>query len=593
MSLDVTSTEVRALLRYCERVSSPVAYKASCLIASGDWDGLLRIRVNPAKYMSAARFLEDYQVVALLKKHPSLGVSVDRRQAAIDSFFKAEALCFATNERLNPLLHDSRHYGERLGEFVSLWRKEVKRVLGRIPSLEDLDPRHGPGSTYNNVGDLITVADKFDSNFTATRPAWRLLSRIFDETAWSRYAAAGLESSYCNSFEELYEQAQANNTTIPSYAIRDVELVDANRFTTVPKTALTDRGICIEPSINVFYQLALGSWLSKRLKWVYGWDKRRCQDHHKWLARLGSLTGAVATIDLSMASDTVCRNLVKLLLPPGWFDLLDQLRCRKTIVSGKTYLIEKFSSMGNGFTFELETLLFYTLARVIARVHEDRIDWACPGVDVSVFGDDIVIPTECVSDMVSALAFFGFAVNRDKSFWSGPFRESCGGDYFRGKDVRPHFQKKDCNEPAKLIAFSNGLSRVCDRLVDCGADDRCVSPSIGLIRNQIPRGIRKCVGPAELGDLVLRSDDPRDWNITVRNSRRYFRVWRPVPNQKKKVEDHYRPGVVAAFALYTAGSGISYGQFGTDVDSWRRAGIVPRLRGTYVSGYRFGRVVFS
>lgn len=594
--LDATSIEVRALLRYCEKVSSPVAYKASCFIARGDWDSLVNMKVKPETYTSARRYLEDLQVVSLLKKHPDLKLTSDRRQAAVDNFFKAEALCYWTNERLNPLLYDSRHYGERMHVFLRAWRKEIRKVLGRVPTISQLDPKFGPGSTYNNVGDLITVADKLDSDYTATRQAWRLVSQPFDETAWQRYAACGLlppeEWHRSEMFQFRMHAKHSENYNKLDYAVRDVQLVDANRFTTVPKTALTDRGICIEPGINVFYQLGLGAWLSRRLRYVYEWDKKVVQDQHRMLARLGSLTGATATIDLSMASDTVCRALVKLLLPPSWFDLLDQLRCKNTILDGRKIRLEKFSSMGNGYTFELETLLFYTLAQVITAQHADKVDWFRPGCQVSVFGDDIIVPVECVNDLVSALSFFGFSVNQDKSFWSGPFRESCGGDYYCGYDVRPHFQKVHIKEPHESIAFANGMHRVRSRLRIGDDSGDCVSPSIGVIHNAIPRAVRRCKGPKELGDLVIHDDDESHWQVSVRNSIRYVRVWRPVPNKRKPL-DHYRPGVVYALALYLAGSGVSIGQTGTDEDAWRRSGVVPRLRGSYVSGYRFGRVPFS
>lgn len=551
--LDATSTEVRALLRYCEKVSSPVAYKASCLIASGDWDRLVKMKVEPSGYTSAARYLEDLQVVAFLKKHPALPLSVDRKKAAIDSFFKAETLCYWTNERLNPLLDDSFHYGNRMAEFVRLWRKEVRRVLRRAPDVSQLRGRFGPGSTYNNIGDYITVADKLDTDYTATQPALDLVSRSFEETAWSRYAAAGL-APFARCLPQVLTPGKTPKLNPEGYAIRGPEIVDSNRFTTVPKTALTDRGICIEPGLNVFYQLGVGEEISRRMYYAYAWDKTTCQDKHRWLARVGSITGAVATIDLSMASDTVATNLVKLVLPRDWFDLLDQLRCKKTIVNDRKIVNEKFSSMGNGFTFELETLIFSTLCRVIARERADIIDWFAPGCDVSVFGDDIIVPTAIADEVVSALSFFGFVTNADKTFLSGAFRESCGGDYYRGLDVRPHFQKKEVNEPADIIALHNGLCRVRDRLTDGRSDGMYLSPSIGFLRNQLPRKIRSCLGPSDLGDLVLREDNQQRWNFVVRSSKRYFRVWRPVRFRPKDLEQHYRPGVVAAFALWFAGS---------------------------------------
>lgn len=545
--LDVTSIEVRSLLRYCAEVSSPVAYKASCLLASGNWDDLVRMKVSPDQYMSAGRYLEDLQVVSLLKKHPGVRVTVDPKEAALASFFKAESLCYWNNERLNPLLHDSRHYGERMHEFVRAWRKEVRRVLGRVPSMGDLRPRFGPGSTYNNVGDEITVIEKLSTDISATSLVSATWESYFDTTSWSRHAACGILSpETVSDINTVFDQALTHSTT---FGIRSIYRVPGNRFTTVPKTALTDRGICIEPSLNVFLQLGVGERIADRLGYCYGWYKSNIQQYHRWLARVGSLTGAVATIDLSSASDSICKNLVKLLLPPGWYDLLYRLRSPRTFVDGRWVRIEKFSSMGNGYTFELETLLFYTLCKVIAREGRDRVDWVAPGVDVSVFGDDIIVPSTLAVEVVSALKFFGFEVNQDKTFLSGPFRESCGGDYYRGFDVRPHFQKLETKEPHELIAFRNGVSRARRRLGDAHGRWGSLHSVCGLIENQIPRKIRLCRGPESLGDLVLNDDNLLRWSTVTRSSIRYIRVWRPVANRKRDF-DHYRPGVQMAYALY-------------------------------------------
>jgi hypothetical protein len=54
---------------------------------------------------------------------------------------------------------------------------------------------------------------------------------------------------------------------------------------------------------------------------------------------------------------------------------------------------------------------------------------------VRVYGDDIIIPVDYVRTVVPMLETFGFRVNRDKSFWTGKFRESCGRDYYDGDDV--------------------------------------------------------------------------------------------------------------------------------------------------------------
>lgn len=587
-----TSKDVQIFLAICDEAQTPLSYKASLLAKREDWGSLARMKIRPADYLSASLYLRDAQVLAFLKKHPAMPVGVDPKRAAVDSFFQAEKKCYITNERLSPLLHDQFAYGERLAGFLRLWRKEIKNVLRGVPPLERLEPRFGPGSTYGNRGNLITIPDKFDSNFSATSRAFDAFAPIWDKTAWSRYAAAGLEGIVASCDDDFRAQTQLPSNASP-YAPRDLEIVRGNRFTTVPKTALTDRGICIEPSVNVFYQLAVGKLLTSRLGRAYGWNKEDIQARHRDLARVGSLTGANATIDLSSASDTICSNLVRLLLPRRWHELLCQLRSGYTLINGHWVRLEKFSSMGNGYTFELETLIFYTLAVVVSRLTNTQANDFDFGHVVSCFGDDIIVPRSVAGELIAALEFFGFSVNEDKTFVDGPFRESCGGDYFHGFNVRPHYLKGELIEPSDYIACANGLLRYHSRYSDCGGSDSHRRFSRVIALNAVPRQIRRCRGPESLGDVVIH-DEPHTWDLVVRNSIRYVRVWRPVVNRKIDIERHFRPGVVLASALYLAGSESPINaNYQTGNGNNTRAGLVPRISGSYVSGYRFGRAPYS
>jgi len=83
---------------------------------------------------------------------------------------------------------------------------------------------------------------------------------------------------------------------------------------------------------------------------------------------------------------------------------------------------------------------------------------------VRVYGDDIVVPTDCVLSVIDSLEHFGARVNRRKSFWTGRFRESCGKDYYEGHDVsivkfRRMFPKsRQCvAETISLVSFRNQL----------------------------------------------------------------------------------------------------------------------------------------
>jgi len=87
--------------------------------------------------------------------------------------------------------------------------------------------------------------------------------------------------------------------------------------------------------------------------------------------------------------------------------------------------------MGNGFTFELLTTC------ICAIVH--GATGLLPGKDFWVFGDDLIVPIDKNEEAVKALVEFGFIPNREKSFAEGSFRESCGGDFFCGINVRPKY----------------------------------------------------------------------------------------------------------------------------------------------------------
>jgi hypothetical protein len=399
-------------------------------------------------------------------------------------------------------------------------RSWIKDVLGPVP--RELNPRFGPGATYGDVGRYITVPDKMSSRPTTTSEA-RCILPLWYETAWGR----ALVSSY------------------PSHS--DPEVVLGNRFTTVRKDALKDRGIAIEPSINVGYQLALGSIIRGRLFAKTGIDLDRGQEFHRWLAKEASRTGSHATIDLSNASDTVARILVMLLLPRGWYDLLNTFRSPYTLVKGEWVYLHKFSSMGNGFTFELESLIFSAIVAFACHVHGENMD---NGRNATVYGDDIILPVKASGTALALLRWLGFQPNKQKTFVDGPFRESCGGDYFNGKAVRPHYIKEEPDEPAKWITLANGIRRLGHQ--DPYSDFRWSTPWRAWLRalDAIPSDIRRNRGPEDLGDLVIH-DSREFWSVRTdpRNpGSKQLRTWQPCRTIVKW--HNWKPEIVLAAALY-------------------------------------------
>lgn len=547
---------VRSVLKFLEDNPTPRSLMVAILIRENEWDQLAGLSVDPKHYLScdAKKFASDYQCTSILKKYEGLPTSIDRKAAAVENFWVSERECFRTNERLSPYLFSPLRDWEDtvVGRVLLLARKKIASVLGTYPESYISDfARHGPGATFGDRGQFTTVPDKMTSSPTLTGTAIPWLFPWI-ETAWARACAAP-------------PLAGAG-----AYR-REPCFVAGNRFTTVPKDATKDRGIAVEPSINVFYQLALGRVIRSRLKSRAGLDIQRAQEVHRRVACEASIRGHLSTIDLSNASDTVCKNLVKLLLPARWYEALASLRSPKTLIEGRWQLLEKFSSMGNGYTFELETLIFWALASSAVEMQDVLpVTWE----NVFAYGDDIIVPSDCTEGVIAVLRFFGFTPNERKTFSSGPFRESCGGDYFNGWDVRPYFQKESLSEPQHYIAMANGLRRVAlSEPRDLGRFHRYQRAWFGII-DALPSSVKRCRGPERLGDLVIHDEQPR-WEVRWRNCIRYVRVWRPA-RWNRVGWDHFHPDVVLASALLAAGDG--------------ELGVTPR---DAVAGYKLGWVPSS
>lgn len=499
----------------CRKVGSPVSLKVFLLVKYGEFDQLFSLKIDPNQYSCPKAYYLDNICVEFLRKLSLDDRSRKRvlREKAIDSFWESEHLCANTNVRLTRLI-DNHSLGTvdlRALDILERAKKWLRTVLGSLPN--DLLGRFGPGSTYHDRGKLTTIPDKMSTGLCYTTGLRPLLPFI-ERTAWYRH---GVLTDSKDRLEVI---------------------VRGNRFTSVAKDNTKDRGICIEPSGNLFLQLAVGDALKRRCKRA-GVDLLYAQDKHRSVACLASLTGAMATIDLSSASDTVSHSLVKFLFPTEWYDLLFSLRCTTTQVDGKTVFLEKFSSMGNGFTFELETLIFASLAYAVGAG-----DF---GSDFHVFGDDLIVPDHIVADLKAILSYCGFVINENKTFIDGPFRESCGGDFFLGIPVRAHYVKNQPSAPSDWIILANGLFRLGINYPEDYLFGRYLSTAWLQCLDNIPSHIRRNRGPTTLGDLLIHDHQPR-WRFKWKNSIRYFQGLLPeVPSVPLF---HWRSPVVYAAALY-------------------------------------------
>lgn len=383
---------------------------------------ILSIRFNPSDYSLfvtasckaslAERIRRDYQAAKLLSKIPAKIKGVDRKAAALAAFLGAEKQCGVTNRRFLRFHEEHSSHDPGLMNILFTARKILAKILGKCDYDQAISlSSFGPGATKQCSG-TNPLPKKLSTSVVTSRNALTISSHVIGHSPIWFEAITGIKPD-------------------GNCCLLGIEVDDSDRLLFVDKKWDTDRPICKSHTINVFLQKGFGSLIRRRLKRA-GIDLDD-QSYNQKLAREGSREDSYATIDLSSASDTVAYEFVRFMLPADWFHALDSLRTKYTeMPDGTRLLLRKFSAMGNGYTFELESALFYALAQACSR---NRV--------VSVFGDDIIVPSDCVSDLLEILTFCGFSVNSDKSYWSGPFRESCGHDFIYGLDVRPFFLRKE------------------------------------------------------------------------------------------------------------------------------------------------------
>jgi len=331
-----------------------------------------------------------------------------------------------------------------------------------------LVPRHGPGAT----------ADGLRGNAKFDQLEWP--SRMEQVFSYWENAVPSLRFSVDSHFGQV-------NFLEPG-AERPVKVI------TVPKTLKTPRIIAVEPTCMQYMQQALATKLvelleikrigrNSRPNVILGQIGFHDQMPNRQMAQQGSLTGTLATLDLSEASDRVSIRHVEHLTTywPLLQEALMVTRSSKASVDGYgTIPLFKYASMGSALCFPVEAMVF--LAVVYVGIEKELTKRLTRGTinsflgKVRVYGDDIIVPTDYVRSVTDTLESFGFKVNVNKSYWNGKFRESCGGDYYDGSDVTPVRVRRlfpsslaDVQEVESLVAlrnlfYTNGLWKTAKHL---------------------------------------------------------------------------------------------------------------------------------
>lgn len=412
-SLDVLSELALSHAREGGVVGSSIAD----LVNGKKWSEIVNYELDLSADWDVLQLFHCRSALGFFQKLEDLEIGVDKELVALNKFRESEVTCSSLNTFFRALARGSVYCRSRDARLIEAVRRKIRQVLGRCPEISELNMGFGPGATTSIKRAQSCPQTKMARGMacsTTLISSGRLPELLREVPHWAGAMATGY------SIDE------------EGWLIEHVPVkVTDGKLAFVPKNAKTYRSIMVEPVLNGFLQMGIGRYIAQRLR-MRGIDVDiRDQKRNADLAKFGSITGELATLDLRSASDSISTELVRYLLGDEWFDLLNAARTPTYTYKGKVARLEKFCSMGNGFTFPLETLLFYAITTATC----------APGSVIGVYGDDIICPTESVQDVMYALKFFGFEVNAEKSFFKGPFRESCGKDFYLGHLVRPYYQK--------------------------------------------------------------------------------------------------------------------------------------------------------
>lgn len=380
---------------------------------------------------------------SLLKKFEDV-TSPEASQRAIDGFLADNERCCDFKLESKRLLDDYL-----IGEVqasLDRWLHDSDGCPATLMKLTDLS-RCGPGSSVD-VDMPAFYTKLFDSTLATSNPDLR------------RY--------YATVISQNPSWAHAENWREGSHGSRTVL---GSNLSTVRKQFDIDRTIATEPPLEMFFQLGIGGFLETDVLRPLGINLATQPDKNRELARIGSIDGTFGTIDLRSASNSISLGLQRLFPEYFWRWLMRCRSAKSRLPDGKWVDLHMVASMGNGYCFPLQTMLFasivvacYRLMNIEPIFGSDRPEgflsplYGGDAINCGVFGDDIIVRREAYELVCTALRLFGFQVNDTKSYNSGPFRESCGHDYFRGTNIRGVYIKT-MTQRSNCYSLINRLAR--------------------------------------------------------------------------------------------------------------------------------------
>lgn len=358
--------------------------------------------------------------------HSLIASNFDTSQLDFEVSFKSvyQFLCF-------PLRVNTSWAVPDLDTFVETNQSRCHRASNRLKALAKMtvddefwndvilhfSPHHGPGAV------CYTCPDSKQLRTARLNPAQKdELISTFTVLNWWHVSVNELPSSY---FATRFPKDNPN----PELPVKVVS---------VPKSWKKRRNIAVETATAMYTQQGLREGLYAALSNSQWWASHVSLEHperNREYAKLGSMFGGFATVDLSAASDSVGMEFVRsVFADTPLASILHLFTGKEFDVEGNVVSSKIFATMGNAIAFPVETMVFALIAEEACQATNTRPEF-------QVYGDDIVVPARAVGALMILLERYGFNVNKAKTFINEKgvsfFRESCGGEYLNGVNVTP------------------------------------------------------------------------------------------------------------------------------------------------------------
>lgn len=394
-------------------------------------------------YETPDSHFQAYQIANLIRKYPFEAPELKPEENALKTFLRGEQRCKRMNAKMRarriPRIERTRPIPYAAIELKA--KQWIEKVLGPFQLERVLDRcDFSDGASIGIHGNATNIGRKFMAE------SWTVS-----------------QSALPYAIEALYTNASARNAVLPGlYKNYDAllfaelvtemsEIVDYNKLSLVLKEATTHRVIALEPLLNNFLQKGVDLEMRGHLARAgfplhdQGRNARMAfEGSRNWLS-----CDPYSTIDVRNASGSMASELIKSWVPMDWWEFMSRIRSSAYLLNGERHEYSSFCSMGNGFCFPLETLIFASICHACG----------CNDGDFAVYGDDIIVRRERALLVIEVLRYFGFQTNIKKTFVVGPFRESCGTDWYSGEDVRPYVASTKLDTLSAFMAAHNGTLR--------------------------------------------------------------------------------------------------------------------------------------